>query len=77
MPLAVGDKSFDGVADSCVIVVPPLLFCALTTMVALLSFWLVPMLPIRWVGLTAAALVGATYVLVIIMLPTLLSFGKD
>ena len=55
----------------------PLLFCALTTMVALLSFWLVPMLPIRWVGLTAAALVGATYVLVIIMLPTLLSFGKD
>ncbi len=55
----------------------PLLFCALTTMVALFSFWLVPMRPIRWVGLTAAALVGVTYVLVIVMLPTLLSFGKN
>ncbi len=35
------------------------------------------MFPIRWVGFTAAALVGVTYVLVIVMLPTLLSFGKD
>ncbi len=55
----------------------PLLFCALTTMMALLSFWMVPMFPIRWVGFTAAALVGVTYVLVLVMLPTLLSFGKD
>ncbi len=55
----------------------PLLFCALTTMMALLSFWMVPMFPIRWVGFTAAALVGVTYVLVIVMLPTLLSFGKN
>ncbi len=55
----------------------PLLFCALTTIVALLSFWMVPMRPIRWIGLSAAALVGVTYVLVIVMLPTLLSFGKD
>ncbi|PIE74645.1 MAG: hypothetical protein CSA18_04120 [Deltaproteobacteria bacterium] len=55
----------------------PLLFCALTTMVALLSFWMVPMRPIRWIGLTASSLVGIIYVLVIVMLPTLLSFGKN
>ncbi len=53
----------------------PLLFCALTTMVALLSFWMVPMRPIRWIGLTSSSLVGVIYVLVIVMLPTLLSFG--
>lgn len=55
----------------------PLLFCSLTTIAALLSFWFVPLRPIRWVGLSAASLVGVTYVLVIILLPSLLSFGKD
>ncbi len=55
----------------------PLLFCALTTVIALLSFWLVPMRPVRWVGLTAAALIGIMYLLVTIMLPTMLSFGKN
>lgn len=55
----------------------PLLFCALTTVVALLSFWMIPMRPIRWVGLTSAALVAVTYVLALVMLPTLLSFGGD
>jgi len=55
----------------------PLLFSALTTIVALLSFLLVPIRPIRWVGVSAACLVGITYVLVIVLLPSLLSFGKD
>ncbi len=55
----------------------PLLFSALTTMAALLSFLLIPMRPIRWVGVSAACLVGVTYLLVIVLLPSLLSFGKD
>ena len=55
----------------------PLLFSALTTIAALLSFVFIPMRPIRWVGLTAACLVATTYVLVIVLLPSLLSFGKD
>ncbi|WP_169743005.1 efflux RND transporter permease subunit [Desulfobacter vibrioformis] len=55
----------------------PLLFSALTTIVALLSFLLVPIRPIRWIGVSAACLVGVTYILVIVLLPSLLSFGKD
>jgi uncharacterized protein len=55
----------------------PLLFSALTTVAALLSFVLIPLRPIRWVGLTAACLVAATWLLVIVLLPSLLSFGKD
>lgn len=55
----------------------PLLFSALTTMVALISFLFIPLHPIRFVGMTSAALVGVTYVLAIVLLPTLLSFGKD
>ncbi len=55
----------------------PLLFSALTTIAALLSFIFIPLRPIRWVGLTAACLVAVTYLLVIILLPALLSFGKD
>ena len=55
----------------------PLLFSALTTIAALLSFVFIPLRPIRWVGLTAACLVAVTYLVVIILLPSLLSFGKD
>lgn len=55
----------------------PLLFSSLTTIAALLCFLAVPMRPIRWVGLTAACLVGVTWLLVTILLPALLSFGKD
>ncbi len=55
----------------------PLLFSALTTIAALLSFLFVPMRVLRWVGLTSACLVGLTYILVLVLLPSLLSFGKD
>ncbi|NCC26298.1 MAG: hypothetical protein EOM25_14055, partial [Deltaproteobacteria bacterium] len=55
----------------------PLLFSALTTMSALCSFLFIPLRPIRWVGVTGACLVGVTYILVIILLPSLLSFGRD
>ncbi len=55
----------------------PLLFSALTTIAALLSFMFIPLRPIRWVGLTAAGLVAVTYLLIIVLLPVLLSFGKN
>lgn len=55
----------------------PLLFSALTTIAALLSFMLVPLRPIRWVGGSSACLVAVTYLLVIVVLPSLLSFGKN
>jgi len=55
----------------------PLLFSALTTIAALLSFMLVPLRPIRWIGVSSACLVGVTYVLVIVLLPSLLRFGKN
>lgn len=55
----------------------PLLFSALTTIAALLSFVFIPLRPIRWVGLTAACLVAVTWLLVIVLLPSLLSFGRD
>ena len=54
-----------------------LLFSSLTTIVGLLSFLLIPMRPIRWVGLTAACLVGIIWLLVFTLLPIILSFGKD
>ncbi len=55
----------------------PLLFSALTTMIALVSFLFIPLHPIRFVGMNSAALVGVTYVLTVVLLPALLSFGKD
>ncbi len=54
----------------------PLLFSVLTTIAALLSFLLIPLRPIRWVGVTSSCLVAVTYVLVIVLLPSLLSFGR-
>ena len=50
----------------------PILFSALTTIAALLSFLFVPLRPIRWVGVTSACLVGVTYIFIIILLPSLL-----
>jgi len=55
----------------------PLLFSSLTTVAALLSFLFIPLRPIRWVGCTSACLVALTYLLVIVLLPSLLSFGKN
>ncbi|MCJ2163390.1 MULTISPECIES: MMPL family transporter [unclassified Pseudodesulfovibrio] len=55
----------------------PLIFSALTTVAALLSFLLIPLRPIRWVGLTSASLVFLACLVVLTLLPALLSFGKD
>ena len=54
----------------------PLLFTALTTIVALMSFLFVAVKSLRWIGLTSASLVLITYFLTLILLPSLLSFGK-
>lgn len=54
----------------------PIGFSALTTTAALLSFCFVPLRPIRWMGTTAAALTVTIYFLTIILLPSLMSFGK-
>ena len=55
----------------------PLLFTALTTMVALLSFLFIPLRPIRFIGVTSASLVVVTYVLAVTLLPSLLSLGRN
>jgi predicted RND superfamily exporter protein len=55
----------------------PILFTALTTITALLSFLFVPVRPLRWIGLTTAVIIGVEYLIVIVLIPSLLSFGKD
>lgn len=55
----------------------PQFFSSLTTVAALITFVVIPLRPIRWVGLTAAALVAVTWLLTTLLLPALLSFGRD
>jgi hypothetical protein len=55
----------------------PIFFTAATTIVALLSFYFVPIRTVRWMGLTSAAVVATTYLLVMTLTPALLSFGKN
>jgi predicted RND superfamily exporter protein len=54
----------------------PILFTALTTIGALMSFLFIDVKSLRWIGLTSASLVFITYFLTLILLPSLLSFGK-
>lgn len=55
----------------------PILFSALTTMGALLTFLIIPMKPLQFVGFATASCVLVTFVIVILLMPALLSFGKD
>ncbi|MCL3781972.1 hypothetical protein EMN47_16420 [Prolixibacteraceae bacterium JC049] len=55
----------------------PILFSALTTMGALLTFMLIPMRPLQFVGFATSSCVLTTFLIVIFIMPTLLSFGKD
>ncbi len=55
----------------------PILFTALTTIGALASFHFVDVRPVRWIGSATSMLIFVTFILVLIMIPTLLSFGKD
>jgi predicted RND superfamily exporter protein len=55
----------------------PLLFTALTTIFALMSFVFIKIKSLNWVGYTTAGIVAVTYLLVLIVFPIFLSFGKD
>ena len=55
----------------------PIMFSALTTMAALLTFLIIPMAPLRFVGLATSACVLLTFLIVLLLMPALLSFGKD
>jgi len=55
----------------------PCFITAVTTSVGFASFLVVPMRPIRDVGLACAMGVFITYLLVIVVVPSLLSFGKN
>ena len=55
----------------------PVLFSALTTTAALLTFLVIPMKPLRFAGIATAACVMLTFIIVFFLLPSLLSFGKD
>ncbi len=55
----------------------PILFTAATTVVALLSFLFVSIKTVRWMGLSAGVCVIAAYVIVMLLTPAVLSFGKD
>ncbi|PLX17921.1 MAG: hypothetical protein C0597_06655, partial [Marinilabiliales bacterium] len=53
------------------------LFTALTTITALLSALFIPVKTVRFMGLSTAGIVAATFFIVMILTPVLLSFGKN
>ncbi|MDR2069572.1 MAG: MMPL family transporter [Spirochaetaceae bacterium] len=55
----------------------PILFTALTTIASLLSFLFTNIGALRWLGITSALTVFAVYLYVVLLVPTLFSFGKD
>ena len=55
----------------------PILFTALTTVGALSSFHFVDVKPVRWIGSSTSLLVSIVFFMVVVMIPALLSFGKD
>ncbi len=55
----------------------PILFTVITTAASLVSFLIAGIAPIRWVGECSASIVFAVYIYVIVLIPILMSFGKD
>lgn len=55
----------------------PILFTVVTTVAGMLSFYASGLRPMRWVGGICAASVLGVYLYVMILLPILLSYGKD
>jgi len=55
----------------------PLFFTVVTTVVSVLSFLTTSLEPIRWVGLSCAMSVMAVYLYTAILLPIVMTFGKD
>lgn len=55
----------------------PLFFTAITTIGSMISFVGAGIIPVVWTGLSAAGVVLVNYLLIMIFIPILLSFGKD
>lgn len=55
----------------------PITFTALTTMGAMVTFMVVPVRQIRWIGGTSAALVLVNFLMMITLVPGVLSMGRD
>lgn len=55
----------------------PVLFSALTTFAALLSFLAIPMQPMRFIGIATSSCVMLAFFIAITLMPVLLSFGKN
>uniref|UniRef100_UPI00359F5E25 efflux RND transporter permease subunit n=1 Tax=Prevotella heparinolytica TaxID=28113 RepID=UPI00359F5E25 len=55
----------------------PVLFSALTTFAALLSFLAIPMQPMRFIGIATSSCVMLAFFIAITLMPVFLSFGKD
>ena len=54
----------------------PILFTVFTTMGSMVSFAFIGIAPVRWLGLSCAAVVFTVYVYVIMLIPILFSFGR-
>ena len=52
-------------------------FTVITTVASLISFALVDMKPVSWMGKTASLVVLAVYLYIALLIPIFLSFGKD
>ncbi len=55
----------------------PVLFSALTTFTALLSFLVIPVVPLHFIGIATSSCVLLTFFIVIVIMPVCLSMGKD
>ena len=55
----------------------PILFTVITTAASLISFLFAGIRPIRWIGGISAGIVFMVYLYVIILIPILMSFGKN
>ncbi|NCC99084.1 MAG: hypothetical protein EOL95_05180 [Bacteroidia bacterium] len=55
----------------------PLFFSALTTIAGLLTFLIIPMKPLRFVGMATSSCVLFSFLIVLFLMPSLLSFGKN
>ena len=55
----------------------PIFFTVVTTVASLISFLMADIGPIKWVGICSSSIVFSVYVYVIVLIPILMSFGKD
>ncbi|MBP7460495.1 MAG: MMPL family transporter [Candidatus Delongbacteria bacterium] len=55
----------------------PVLFSALTTMAALITFLAVPVRPLHFLGVATSSCVLLSFIIVIFLMPSFFSFGRD